>query len=158
MDAGRRERRRALDLATGRGRHLIPIGLAGFQPFGVDIRIDALEDARAAAAAGGVVAWLWCADVTMHPLPTRYFDAIVVSRYLQRDLFASIRDALAPGGFVLYETFTTAQRALGTGPRSPEHLLEPNELRRAFDDFEVLFYDEVSEPEALARLVARKPR
>ena len=34
-----------------------------------------------------------------------------------------------PGGVVLYETFTTAQRALGTGPTSPDHLLEPGELQ-----------------------------
>jgi len=48
------------------------------------------------------------------------------------------------------------RRALGTGPKSPDHLLEPGELRRRFDGFEVLFYEEVSAPEALARIAARR--
>ncbi len=80
---------------------------------------------------------------------------IVVTRYLQRNLFHALRGAVRPGGVVLYETFTTAQRALGTGPTSPDHLLEPGELRRAFDGFEVLFYEEVTAPEAVARIAAR---
>ena len=56
---------------------------------------------------------------------------------------------------MLYETFTTAQCAKGTGPRSPDHLLEPGELLRRFEGFDVLFYDEVTEPEAVARIAAR---
>jgi len=58
---------------------------------------------------------------------------------------------------VLYETFTTAQRALGAGPTSPDHLLEPGELRARFDidGWDVLFYEETLKPEAMARLAAR---
>ena len=72
------------------------------------------------------------------------------------DLFRAIRDAVVPGGIVIYETFTVKQLVLGSGPRSPDHLLEPGELRRHFDDFELLFYEEVEQPEAVARLVGRK--
>ena len=53
------------------------------------------------------------------------------------------------------ETFTTAQRALGRPPTSADHLLEPGEMRRQVDGFDVLFYEEVEAPDALARLVAR---
>jgi hypothetical protein len=97
----------------------------------------------------------WCADLTRHALPRARFDLVVVSRYLQRDLFADLTASLAPGGVVIYETFTTAQRALGRPPTSPDHLLEPGELRRRFDGFDVLFYEEVLAPDAVARLVAR---
>jgi len=48
------------------------------------------------------------------------------------------------------------QRALGTGPTSPDHLLEPGELRRFFDGWDVVFSEEVAAPAALARIVARK--
>jgi tellurite methyltransferase len=82
---------------------------------------------------------------------------VVVTRYLQRDLFPAIRDAAVPGGLVAYETFTIHQRALGTGPKSPDHLLAPGELAAAFSGFEVLFYEEVTGPEALARILARRP-
>jgi len=152
---------RALDVATGRGRHLPLLARAGFRTFGVDIRLDALTQARAAAAGAdvrGIDVRLWCADLTRHPLPVQFFDVIVVTRYLQRDLFDAIAEALAPGGVLIYETFTTAQLALGTGPRSPEHLLRPNELRTAFPSLAVESYEEVTEPEALARLAARRPR
>jgi hypothetical protein len=62
------------------------------------------------------------------------------------------------GGVVLYETFTVNQRQLGFGPTSPDHLLQPGELRHQFDGFEVLFHEEVDVPEAVARIVARRPR
>ena len=153
-----RGNRRALDVAMGRGRYAVALARAGFRTFGVDLKIDAVRDAAAAAVAAGVRVHGWCADLTRQPLPTARFDIVVVSRYLQRDLFPALRAAVVPGGAVVYETFTTAQRALGTGPRSPDHLLEPGELRTRFEGWDVLFYEEASEPEAVARIAARRPR
>jgi len=149
------ERACALDVAMGRGRHAVVLARAGFRTFGVDVRFDAVRDARLAAEAAAVRVHVWCADLNLHPLPRARFDAIVVTRYLQRALFPSLRAAVRPGGVVLCETFTTAQRALGWGPTSPDHLLEPGELLRSFEGFEVLFYEEVSAPEGVARLAAR---
>ena len=147
-----------IDVAMGRGRHAVPLARAGFRVFGVDVKLDAIRDAVAAAKAESLHLNAWCADLTQHPLPVARFDLIVVSRYLQRDLFPALRSAVVPGGAVLYETFTTAQRALGTGPTSPDHLLEPDELRSRFDvdGWDVLFYEETSAPEAVARLAARR--
>ena len=139
----------------GRGRHAVLLARAGFTTFGVDIRHDAVRDAMRAAAADGLAVRGWCADLTRAPLPAARFDLIVVTRYLQRDLFPSLRAALVPGGVVLYETFTVAQRALGRGPTSPDHLLEPGELRARFEGFEVLLYEEVSAPDAVARIAAQ---
>ena len=146
---------RALDVAMGRGRHAVPLARAGFRTFGVDITLEAVRDAIAAARAEGLRVEGWCADLTRYPLPRAAFDLIVVCRYLQRDLFADLRAALAPGGTVIYETFTTAQRALGKPPTSADHLLEPGELRRQFDGLDLLFYEEVLAPDAVARLAAR---
>jgi hypothetical protein len=56
---------------------------------------------------------------------------------------------------VLYETFTTRQRELGRPPTSPDHLLEPGELRERFDGFDLLFYEEVAALDAVARIAAR---
>jgi tellurite methyltransferase len=150
------ERRRALDIAMGRGRHALVLADAGFQTFGVDVKLDALSSACAAARQHRVAIHAWCADLTEHPLPAARFHLVVVTRYLQRDLFAAIRRTVAPGGFVLYETFTTAQRARDAGPRSPDHLLEPGELRARFDvaGWTTVFYEETRQPEALARVVA----
>jgi tellurite methyltransferase len=128
------------------------LAAAGYDTFGVDLNLQSLHEAREAVPQ----LHAWCADLTSHPLPRSRFDVVVVARYLQRDLFVALRDAIVPGGVVLYETFTIHQRRLGRGPTSPDHLLQPGELRARFDGFDVLAYEEVSEPDAVARLAARK--
>ena len=147
---------RVLDVATGRGRHALPLARAGARVFGVDIDLESLVDSANAAASERLHVRLWCADLTEYPLPRAAFDVVVVTRYLQRDLFPAIRDAVVPGGIVVYETFTVDQRAYAVGPRSSDHLLLHGELRRAFDGFDVSAYEEVTVPEAVARLVARR--
>ena len=146
----------------GRGRHARLLARHGFQTFGVDANFEAVRDAVATAAREGLVIRGWCADLTVSPLPVAAFDVVVVTRYLQRDLFDAIFASLKPRGCVIYETFTVAQLALGVGPKSPDHLLKPGELRSTFADWDVLFYEELTDvegdaPEAVARLVARRP-
>ena len=119
--------------------------------------LDAVRTAKDRAAAEGLVVRAWCADLTVTPLPSAAFELVVVTSYLQRDLFDSIRGAVVPNGAVVYETFTVHQRALGFGPTSADHLLEPGELRARFDGFDILSYEEVIGTEAVARLVARRP-
>jgi len=143
---------RALDIAMGRGRHAVLLARHGFRTFGVDIRHDAVVAAR--REDGRIRGW--CADLTKPALPVSAFDLVLVTRYLQRDLFGAIKAAVKPGGCVIYETFTVAQLAHGTGPRSPDHLLRPGELRSFFADWKVLFYEEVDAGEAVARLVAQR--
>jgi tellurite methyltransferase len=151
--------RRALDLAMGRGRHALLLARHGFQTFGVDLKHDAIRNAMQTTAREGVSIHGWCADLTTPALPTAAFDLVVVARFLQRDLFGAIAAAVKPGGYVVYETFTVAQRAFGIGPTSPDHLLHPGELRSAFDGWDVVFYEEVEVDgrEAVARLVVQRP-
>jgi SAM-dependent methyltransferase len=148
--------RRALDVAMGRGRHALALARMGWRVFGVDVQLDVVRAAIARAAADGLLVRAWCGDLAVAPLPFSAFELIVVTRYLQRDLFDSIRSAVVPNGVVVYETFTVNQRALGFGPKSPDHLLEPGELRARFDGFDILSYEEVIETEAVARLIARR--
>lgn len=140
----------------GRGRHAVLLATAGFQVYGVDMKFDAVRDAVDRVAMQGLALRAWVADLTQYPLPRGAFELVVVSRYLQRNLFPAIRDAVTPGGYAMYETFTEHQRALGRGPTSPDHLLNVGELRREFDGFDVLFYEEIVRPDALARIVAKK--
>jgi SAM-dependent methyltransferase len=148
--------KRALDVAMGRGRHTAALASAGYLVFGVDLRLEAVRDAVRRAATTHVDLLAWVADLTRPALPTGRFELIVVARYLDRRLFPAIRDALSPGGVVVYETFTERQRELGRGPTSPDHLLKPGELRSLFGGFDVLFYEEVAAEEAVARIVARR--
>ena len=144
--------RRALDVAMGRGRHLPALASAGCNLFGVDISLEAVRTARER----GLPVRGWVADLTSFPLPERRFELVVVTRYLQRDLFPALERSLTDGGFLLYETFLTEQRRHGRGPTSPDHLLQSNELRERMRGLEVIFYEEVIDPEAVARVVARR--
>jgi tellurite methyltransferase len=148
--------RRALDVAMGRGRHVEVLGRAGFAVYGVDRDLAALREAVALGTALGLPVEAWCADLTAVALPDGWFDLVLVTRYLQRDLFPALRQAIRPGGFLIYETFTRDQVRYGRGPTSADHLLAPGELRSLFEQFTVVFYEEVNEPEELARLVARR--
>jgi tellurite methyltransferase len=152
----KRAERKALDVAMGRGRHALLLARHGFHTFGVDANCDAVRDAVQTAARERLVVRGWCADLTASPLPAGCFDLVVVARYLQRDLFDSLKASLTPRGCIVYETFTVAQLAHGVGPKSPSHLLRPGELQSLFADWDVLFYEEVEEPEAVARLVAHR--
>jgi SAM-dependent methyltransferase len=136
----------------------LPLARHGFKTFGVDAQCDAVRDAMQTAAREGLRIHGWCADLTRSPLPVSFFDLVVVARYLQRDLFDAIKASVKPGGRVIYETFTVAQLARGVGPKSPDHLLRPGELRLLFADWDVLFYEEVEvgAPDAVARLVGRR--
>jgi len=128
----------------------------GWRVFGVDRHLDAVRTARDRAAAEGLVVRAWCGDLVVTTLPSAAFELVVVTRYLQRDFFGAIRNAVVPGGVVVYETFTIDQRLLGFGPTSPDHLLEPGELRERFQGFEILSYEEARGTEAVARVAARR--
>lgn len=147
---------RALDVACGRGRHVILLAEAGYRVVGIDNRLDVLVDLMATSLALGLRAALACADLTRMPLPSSAFHLIVVSRYLDRAIFPLLRDALHPGGVLLYETFTERQLQQERGPRSRSHLLKPGELRTHVHGLDVLFDEEVTAPDAVARIVARR--
>ena len=150
--------RRALDVAMGRGRHAFPLAKAGFETFGVDNKLEVILETVRRARHQGVVLRAWCADLTRPALHARQFELIVVTRYLQRDLCPVLIDALVPGGFLLYETFTELQQGRPRGPQSPHHLLRLGELRSLFADLDELFYEELTggDDDRLARLAARK--
>ena len=154
---GRPGPRRALDLAMGEGRHAIPLVEAGFVTYGVDVAVDRLLNARRMLHRRRIGVLQWAADLDTYPLPAGHFDLLFCTRFLLRARWDDLKRSVRPGGFVMYETFTTGQIARGFGPSSLEHLLEPGELAAAFADWTVLHSEEVEEPAALARLVARKP-
>ena len=147
---------RALDVAAGRGRHARALAAAGFRVTAVELRFDALVQARAAVRADGFTLSCVSADCTQFPLPRHTFHVIVVTRYLDRALFPALREALVPGGVLLYETFTEHQLRYDRGPRSRAHLLAPGELRVLLRGMDVLFDEEVMAPEAVARFAARR--
>jgi SAM-dependent methyltransferase len=147
---------RALDVAMGSGRHTVPLAELGFRTFGVDRDMVRVRAARRRAGAEGLEVLVWAADLSDFPLPESWFDLIVCTRFLDRALFPALARALRGNGTLVYETFTSRQWKHARGPRSPEHLLKPGELARAFPTLTQRHYEEVESPEAVARLIATR--
>ena len=155
---------RVLDLACGRGRHALAAAALGLDVVAVDRNAEHLEEvARAARGLPGRIETC-AADLEQDrppDLPGAPYSAIIVFRYLHRPLAAAIATWLAPGGLLLYETFTIAQRTLGWGPERDAFLLAPGELPQLFPGLVVERFEEgkTSEPRPAfsARLRARRP-
>ena len=152
---------RVLDLAMGSGRNAVWLARQGLRVEGLDILPEAVAMAAALARRHGVALTARVGDARApESLAPGDWDGIVVIDFLERALLARLPAALAPGGVLVYETFTRAQAAAGGKPRSPQHLFEGGELERAFaGELELLAYRE-GEPEPgrqVASLVARRP-
>jgi hypothetical protein len=70
---------------------------------------------------------------------------VVVTNYLHRPLMPTLVEAVAPGGWLLYETFAAGNERFGK-PSNPDFLLRPGELLElvrgvlrvvAFEDVEI---------------------
>jgi SAM-dependent methyltransferase len=153
---------RAADLAAGSGRDAVFLALQGFDVEAWDRAPEALARAAALARRHGVSirpvsANLEWTDPAPALEPGRY-ALITVFRFLHRPLFPAIERALAPGGWLVYESYRVGQERFGR-PKSPKFLLEAGELARAFPGLTAVRYEEPSPPEGpiTARLLARKP-
>jgi len=141
-----------LDLAGGYGRHAGPLSRAGrrvvladFSPTAV--RDAVLHDPRIL----GVVA-----DVAHLPFASGCFGVVVVSNFLDRDVFGAIADVLVPGGHLVYETYTTehtrlVEQGLARGPSSARFLLQSGELPRLVAPLEVISFTEGELDDAAGR-------
>lgn len=117
------------DIAGGTGRHAVPLARLGRQVVLVDAVHQAVNTARAAEPAlEGVVA-----DAARLPLRRGSCGVVVVANFLDRTIFPDLMALLAPGGYLVYETYTTAHlelvnKGLARGPTSMMFLLHPGEL------------------------------
>lgn len=151
----------ALDVAAGAGRHSLVLAQHGLQVDAVDISSQGLHLARQRLIKAGVTSEqvrFIVADLERPWLPRQSYAVILVSFFLYRPLFPLIKERLQLGGWLVYETFTTAQEVDSKHqPIRRDFLLEPQELPRVFADFEILFYDETNQHErATAQLLACK--
>lgn len=126
----------ALDLACGSGRHLRHLAALGMQLTGVD------RDA-AATAPLQTLAEIINADIEADPWPLadRRFDLVLVSNYLWRPLLPLITAAVAPGGWLIYETFALGQHTVGR-PARPDFLLAPGELLASCPDLRIIAFED----------------
>jgi SAM-dependent methyltransferase len=137
-----------LDVACGHGRHMRWFAQRGHPVTGVDRSPEAIA---AVQHLGEAV----LSDIENGPWPFagRAFAGVIVTNYLWRPLLPTILQAVAPGGVLIYETFTAGNETVGK-PSRPDFLLEPGELLRACAGLRVIAYEDgfLDEP---ARFVQR---
>ena len=132
--------KRALDVATGAGRHALRLAEAGFQVDAVDISAVALSQAEQTARERGLNVNWQCADLDEFQPDTGY-DLITVFRYRNKELWPVLARALAEGGWVLVEHHLRTSAAVD-GPPSDEFRVAPGELLEAFGALRIMHYTE----------------
>ncbi len=130
----------------------------GHSVTGIDRSAEALDT----AARFGLTV---LADIENGPWPlqddnhARQFGAVVVTNYLWRPLFPLIAASLAPGGLLIYETFSAGNETVGKPSRS-DFLLQPAELLHVFESLRIIAFEEgfLDQPDRfLQRIAALKP-
>jgi tellurite methyltransferase len=151
---------RALDLACGHGRNALYLAQLGWQVVAADNSRAAIQILRERAAAAQLAVEARVADLESDEFaiePSGY-DLICDFLYLHRKLFPQIHEGVRPGGIFAAEIHLRDEAA-ADGPRSPQFVLEPGELRQEFSGWKILFYSEAIGPghsRATARIVARR--
>jgi SAM-dependent methyltransferase len=150
------------DIAGGLGRHAIPIARSGRTV----VLVDIIERAVVAARRNEPALIAVVADSGALPFADGSFVGLVVTNFLDRAIFPVFSRLLAPGGILLYETYTKLHlelvaRGEARGPRSPRFVLEQGELPGLVSPLDVEEYEEGLVKDAAgtrhcARVVARR--
>ncbi len=149
-----------LDVACGGGRHTRWFASRGYDVVAVDRNLTAVQDLVTAPNVELVESDL--EDGSPFPFGPRAFAAVVVTNYLWRPILQAIVDAVAGGGWLLYETFALGNERFGR-PTNPDFLLRRGELLELarVQDLTVVAYEdvEIEEPRAamVQRIAARRP-
>lgn len=152
---------KALDVACGAGRNALALARAGFTVDAIDISVEGLQQARAAAAAEGL-------EITFieHDLDDPYpfagdYDLILVLWYVDLALIRRLSGCLAPGGYLISEEHLETDEDV-IGPQSAAFRVAPGALRDAVAGLEILHHAESVETAtdgarvASAQVVARR--
>lgn len=143
-----------LDVASGSGRHANWFACRGHP-------VTAVDRDHPSETATGVDFFQADLESGKWPFAGRSFAAVVVTNYLHRPLFPELLGAVAPGGWLIYETFAAGNEKYGR-PSRAEFLLQPGELLEAVrGQLQVIAYEDnfvpLPKPAMVQRIAARRP-
>lgn len=145
---------RALDLAGGMGQNGLWLASQGYHVDIVDISRVALERARTEMIMRNIRSVnLLQQDIDHLQLERERYDAVVVFRYRQQNLYAALRSTIKPGGRIIYDSYNYGYLKKVPG-FNMDFLLRPDELTKVFADWRIIHYEESGYS---SRLVAIKP-
>lgn len=132
---------KALDLACGLGGNAIFLAKLGYQVTAVDYSEVALAKLSAYAETNNLSIKTVLLDFENSEFDFHEFDVVIVSYYLQRDLFPKIFSALNLNGLLFYQTFSGTPKE-GAGPQNPVFRLKRGELLSLCSRHSILYYRE----------------
>jgi SAM-dependent methyltransferase len=144
---------RALDLACGTGRNALWLAQHGWNVTAVDGSPTAIEILRQRAAGLPIETQIADLEDSTFTIEPASYDLIAICYYLERKLFEPAKRALAPGGILI------AIALLAELGKDNSFRVEPGELPRTFDGWEILHHREGRDAwqHNVAEIVARKP-
>ncbi|MCK4744056.1 MAG: class I SAM-dependent methyltransferase [Sulfuriflexus sp.] len=131
----------ALDLASGMGGNALLLAKYGLTTSAWDLSPVGIEKLNNLATQQSLIVDGQVRDIINNPPAANSFDVIVVSYFLERQLFPALLAALKPSGLLFYETFVR-DKPQGVGPSNPDYLLEQNELLALCDGLVIRAYRE----------------
>ena len=147
----------ALDVACGVGHNALFLARHGYDVLAVDGSLVGLQYGRAAARERALPVHFAAADLDRFAPPPRRFGLILVMRFLSRPLLPLLKEALVPGGLMIYQTFNLNWRRANPA-FNPEYLLAPGELAGAFGDYEVIATNDATDvADDLTYWIGRRP-
>jgi tellurite methyltransferase len=152
---------KALDIASGVGRHAIWLAERRWRVTAVDYSSVAIDILNQRAADKRLTVETYVADLEQQQfaIEPQSYDLIVLCNYLQRDLFPAIREGTRVGGIVI-AVIAMVDDDPNVKPMNPAFLVDPGELRKEFEGWELIWYFEGKsgkEPRrATAELVGRR--
>ena len=133
----------ALDLASGLGENSLLLAKQGLTTQAWDISAVAMHKLQQRADAHALPIKTFIKEITPYSFASTCFDAVVVSRFLDRSICDAIMESLKPGGLLFYQTYTQ-QKISEQGPNNPRFLLVENELLQLFSSLKLVYYRENS--------------
>lgn len=154
---------KALDLACGSGRNSRFLADAGYDVSGIDISEVAIELASAASLPSDQRPVYSVQDLENPEIEDKY-DVIIMVRYVNLDLLATLDTYLRPNGVLMVEEHLSIENVANlTGPKDPSFRVARGVLRARLQNFRVVheFEDIAHDPDgntvALSQIVARRP-
>ena len=121
---------RVLDAACGLGRHSV-------------LAVDRDDDFALRASGFPEIEFRKTdLETGVWPLGDELFSGIIVVNYLNRPLFPELVRHLAPGGVLIYQTFTKAHAEANGKPANPDHWLKSGELLTLVSPLTVTAFEE----------------
>ena len=153
-----------LDLAGGAGQHAVWLAWQGWRMTLADFSETALEIAQQRVAAlpdGCAVEMVQSVAlnlVSRFYAEGRRFGFVLVTFFLDRAVLPWLPKILAPGGLLIYRTYTEDNERLGNprGPRNADFLLRSQELLETFRGMKILHYNETVVHKGVAEMIAQR--